>query len=221
LSYHTPNELDQALDLLASGPARIVAGGTDFFPALPEGRIDGSIVDLTRIKGLRGIQEQQDGGWRIGASTTWSDVLKTDLPPVFVGLKAAAREVGSVQIQNAGTVVGNICNASPAADGVPALMVLDALLEITARDGVRTMPVAKFVTGVRETALQTGEIVTAILIPPQPERAVSAFEKLGSRRYLVISISMVASVIVVDHRGHLELVRLAVGARRNWWGNVL
>ena len=167
---------------------------------------------MTRISGLRDIS-QNDEGIRIGAAATWTDVIRADLPPEFDALKQAAREVGSVQIQNAGTIAGNLCNASPAADGVPPLLALDASVELESKNrGSRRMPLSEFITGVRETALVDDELMTAILIPTPPVEMMSAFEKLGSRRYLVISITMTAALVSCDNTGKITDARLAVGA---------
>ncbi len=212
MTYHTPQTLDDALRLLADRPIKIVAGGTDFFPALPKGRIDGALLDITRIDGLRGIERQENGGWRIGATTTWTQLLNADLPPCFAALKAASKEVGSIQIQNAATLVGNLCNASPAADGVPALLVLDAEVELSSKRGKRYLALSDFISGVRKTALAEDEMVTALIIPPQPDHVGSAFEKLGSRRFLVISITMVAALIGLDEDGRIDVARIAIGA---------
>ena len=116
-----------------------------------------------------------------------------------------------MQIQNAGTIAGNLCNASPAADGAPNLAALDAEVELSAADGMRRLPIADFLTGNRTTALDDGEIVTAILVPKLPDAAVSAFLKLGARRYLVISIVMIGIVLVPDE-GVVGDARIAVGA---------
>jgi len=156
---------------------------------------------------------ETDGTLRIGAAATWTDVIRADLTPAFDALKQAAREVGSVQIQNAGTVAGNICNASPAADGVPPLLALDAQVELaSAARGTRVVPVQNFITGVRETILAADELVTAIIVPRPPANMVSGFEKLGSRRYLVISIVMSAANIVLDPAGRIAEARVAVGS---------
>ena len=211
MDYFAPESLTEALDILAGGDVRLVAGGTDFYPALPAGGPRQSLLDVTRVAGLRGVA-RTDGGWRIGAATRWSDIARADLPPVFDGLKAAAREVGSLQIQNAGTVAGNICNASPAADGMPPLLTLEAEVEVVGQTGARRVPLAAFVTGVRAVALEPGEMVVALHLPALPEGATGVFSKLGSRSYLVISIAMVAMVLRLDGAGRFDVARVAVGA---------
>ena len=212
MTYLIPTELDAALASLAGQQSKIVAGGTDVYPAVKQGQGPKRLLDVTRIKELAKISAT-DGGIRIGAAVTWSEILKADLPAAFNGLKQAAKDVGSLQIQNAGTVAGNVCNASPAADGVPPLLVLDAVIELaSAARGVRLLPLQDFILGVRKTALAADEIVTAIHIPATPEGAGSAFEKLGSRKYLVISITMTAALIKCDDRGLIAHARVAVGA---------
>tara|TARA_B110000211_G_scaffold13035_1_gene13640 strand:+ start:7784 stop:8593 length:810 start_codon:yes stop_codon:yes gene_type:complete len=204
--------LNSALTSLAKAGNKIVAGGTDVYPALKQGQTPASFLDVTRIKELSGISTTQTG-LRIGAAVTWSEIVKADLPASFDGLKQSAREVGSLQIQNAGTIAGNLCNASPAADGVPPLLTLDAVVELaSAARGARMVPLQDFILGVRNTALAVDEMVTAIHIPTPPEGAGSAFEKLGSRKYLVISITMTAAVIKCDAQGAITHARVAVGA---------
>ena len=118
--YAKPTSLTDALALLGDGDWRILAGGTDFYPALGSKPPRHDVLDINGLAGLRGISAT-DSHVVIGARTTWTDLLRADLPPAFNGLKQAAREVGSVQIQNCGTIAGNLCNASPAADGAPPL----------------------------------------------------------------------------------------------------
>ena len=212
LTYLIPTELNSALTSLAKASNKIVAGGTDVYPAIKQGQTPARFLDVTRIKELSGVSATQTG-LRIGAAVTWSEIVKTDLPASFDGLKQSAREVGSLQIQNAGTIAGNLCNASPAADGVPPLLTLDAMVELTsAARGARMVPLQDFILGVRKTALAVDEMVTAIHIPTPPEGAGSAFEKLGSRKYLVISITMTAAVIKCDAQGAITHARVAVGA---------
>lgn len=209
-AYHRPETLEAALDLLAAAPVTIAAGCTDLFAATPARVLPGEVLDITGIVGLRGIG-RTDTGLRIGAATTWSDVVRADLPPAFDVLKQAAREVGSVQIQNAGTVAGNICNASPAADGMPCLLALDAEVELASATGRRRLPLADFVTGPRKTALGKGEMVIAVHVPHAAMRGKSRFEKLGAREYLVISIAMVAARLELDG-GTVERASIAVGS---------
>lgn len=188
----------------------VLAGGTDFYPARVGRTIDDDVVDVTAIAGLRGIERAGDE-WRIGAATTWTDVIEADLPPLFAGVKRAAREVGGVQIQNAGTVAGNICNASPAADGVPALLALDASVELCSQRGARVLPLAEFVRGNRQTARGADELLVAIRVPGRGEGSRGHFVKLGARRYLVISIVSVALRLDVE-RGSIAGAGIAVGA---------
>jgi CO/xanthine dehydrogenase FAD-binding subunit len=212
LSYHAPTDLAEALRIAAEGQGKVIAGGTDVYPAMQQGQRPAAFLDITRIAGLRGITRTDDG-LRLGAATTWTDVIRADLPPAFDALKQAAREVGSVQIQNTATLAGNLCNASPAADGVPPLLVLEAQVELasTAR-GVRRIPLSAFITGVRQTQRAGDELVTALHVPTPPVGAASAFEKLGSRRYLVISITMTAALVTCDAAGVIASARVAVGA---------
>jgi CO/xanthine dehydrogenase FAD-binding subunit len=191
-------------------PHVVLAGGTDFYPARVGRAIDEDVLDIGGIAVLRGISADASG-WRLGATTTWSELLEADLPPLFDGLKQAAREVGGRQIQNAGTLAGNLCNASPAADGVPCLLALDAEIEVAGPAGRRLLPLRQFITGVRRTALAQAELVVAIHVPKPDREARSAFLKLGTRRYLVISIAMAAATIEIAD-GRVASARLAVGA---------
>lgn len=210
-AYLRPTKLDAALEALAAGAPTIVAGGTDFYAQRVGRYIDEDVLDISAVASLRGIAEL-DGHVRIGATTTWTEVIEAELPGWFRGLKLAAREVGGLQIQNAGTVGGNICNASPAADGTPALLALDAEVEIACAASRRRLPLAAFITGHRRTALAAGELVTGVRIPRPARPARATFLKLGARRYLVISIAMVAAVLERAADGSVAAARIAVGA---------
>lgn len=209
--YFRPDTLSEAVDALASSGGKILAGGTDFFPALGDRPVSGNVIDISRVEELKGVHVEPEYV-RIGGLTTWSELIRTPLPRCFEGLKSAAREVGSVQIQNRATVAGNLCNASPAADGVPPLLTLDAEVELISQRGHRRMPLSEFVIGNRKTLLQTGEILSQVLVPRTADDAASAFLKLGTRRYLVISIAMVAAVIQMDAAGRIAQARVAVGS---------
>ena len=211
MQFARPDRVEDALALLSTGEWGILAGGTDFYPGLRDGVATGQILDITAIDELRAIRSDSDH-ISIGALATWSDVIAADLPPSFDALKLAAREVGSVQIQNRATVAGNICNASPAADGVPPLLALDASVELMSAHGPRQLPLQQFILGNRRTALRDGELVTRLLIPKTATEGVSAFLKLGARKYLVISISMVAARLATDEAGKIASAAVSVGS---------
>jgi CO/xanthine dehydrogenase FAD-binding subunit len=209
--YFRPRTLHEAVDTLTQYGGQILSGGTDFFPALGERPISSPVIDISGVAELRGVWTGADE-IRIGGLTTWTEILRAPLPSCFDALKAAAREVGSIQIQNRGTVAGNLCNASPAADGVPPLLALDAEVELASQVGVRRLPLAQFLVGNRKTVRRADEVLSAVIVPRGLDNARSAFLKLGSRRYLVISIVMVAAVVQADAEGRIARARVAVGA---------
>lgn len=209
-AYARPTRLDDALELLARRGPRVLAGGTDYYPSRVGRPADDDVLDLSAVRALRGIHRRGDH-WRIGATTTWSDLRDAQLPPLFDGLRGAAREIGGRQIQNRGTLAGNLCNASPAADGVPVLLTLQAAVELASARGSRTLPLSQFIIGPRRTVLAGDELVRAIRVPVAPRTTVSGFLKLGARKHLVISIAMVAAVIEHDG-GVVRAARIAVGA---------
>jgi CO/xanthine dehydrogenase FAD-binding subunit len=207
-AYARPTDLDEALRLVSLGDWRLLAGGTDVYPTAGR-QLSGQVLDLTGIAGLTGIST--NGGLRIGAATSWADIAGADLPPALQALQQAAGMVGGRQIQVAGTIGGNLCNASPAADGVPPLLALDAEVTLASVQGVRRLPLAAFLTGPRQTALRPGEVLTEVVIPQSALKGRSSFAKLGARRHLVISITMVAVRLVVN-AGQLTQAAIAVGA---------
>ncbi len=217
-SYARPASLSEALELLGATAGQssviqaplILAGGTDYYPARVGRALEDDLIDITAIPELRGIQELPDH-WRLGATTTWSDIAEASLPPLFDGLRQAAREVGGVQIQNAGTIAGNLCNASPAADGVPMLLAMRARVELQRRGRLRELALGDFIAGNRQTRLEPGELLTAILIPKSKNPTRSIFMKLGARKYLVISIAMVG-VVIEESAGIVHGASVAVGA---------
>jgi CO/xanthine dehydrogenase FAD-binding subunit len=209
--YARPRTIEEATIAMSAPGALALCGGTDVFPSHVGRPLSRPVVDLSGVTALRGITETPEG-FRFGAATSWSMIVKATLPPAFDALKAAAREVGSIQIQNRGTIGGNLCNASPAADGVPPLLCLDASVELASRSGSRVLPLTAFITGYRRTALSEGEIVTAVLVPKPAARSTSAFVKLGARRYLVISILMASAVVARDEGGRISKAAVAVGA---------
>ena len=209
--YARPRRIDEALAALAAGTRVIVAGGTDYYPARVGRPLDDAVLDITDLAELRAITDTGDA-WRIGALATWTDLIEAGLPPMFDGLVLAAREVGGVQIQNAGTIVGNLCNASPAADGIPNLLALDTRVELAGAAGTRSLSIPAFVLGNRRTARRPDELVTALVVPKPRHPARATFLKLGARKYLVISIAMVAAVLETAPDRRVAAARVAVGA---------
>jgi CO/xanthine dehydrogenase FAD-binding subunit len=205
-----PTTLHEATQALAEG-GQVLAGGTDFFPALGTRPVTGTVIDVSRVGELRGIDFAADQV-RIGGATTWSEIAAAPLPRCFDALRAAAREVGAVQVQNRGTIAGNLCNASPAADGVPPLLILDAEVELASSSGVRRLPLKDFIVGNRKTRRRTDEILTSVIVSLNLQDAPSVFLKLGARRYLVISIAMLAALLADDGHGRVAAARIAVGS---------
>ncbi|MBT3401882.1 MAG: xanthine dehydrogenase family protein subunit M [Rhodospirillaceae bacterium] len=210
-SYFRPTDLSHALSALAEGNLTVIAGATDYYPAQVGRPVDHDILDLSGLENLSGISCDDDH-WRIGAMTTWRDLIDADLPRCFDGLKAAARQIGGPQIQNTATIAGNLCNASPAADGVPPLMSLDARVVLQDLAGTTELPLAEFIQGNRRTACNPRQLLTEILVPKALETGRSGFIKLGTRSSLVISIVMVAGLVILDEGGHVRQVHLSVGA---------
>ncbi len=211
-AYLRPQHLPDALAALQRDTWSILAGGTDFYPARLGKPMSEPVLDISGIDDLGGIRRDA-AFWRIGALTTWTElVAATELPARFDGLKQAAREIGGVQIQNVATICGNLCNASPAADGIPNLLALDAKVELQSLQGRRLMPIADFVTGNRRTRRAADELVTGLLVPETDRETASGFLKLGARRYLVISIAMIGAVIEWSRDQRIAALRVAIGA---------
>lgn len=214
--YVRATSVADAVAAIADGGLEVVAGATDVYPARATATAEGravrrGLLDVSELVELKGISET-GSHWRMGALTTWRDLIAAPLPPLFNGLKAAAREIGGVQIQTRGTIGGNICTASPAGDSIPCLMALDAEVEMaTAGDQRVRVPIGEFQTGYRATEAQArGALVTAVLLPKRAGRG--HFLKLGARRYLVISIAMVSGVFEHDTEGRIVHAAIAVGA---------
>ena len=195
--YYRPENINDAITTLSKGELTIAAGCTDLFPKTQEDSLGRNILDISAIKSLKSITIEKEFR-RIGSGVTWTDLENEKLPNCYDMLKECSLQVGSRQIQNLGTIGGNLCNASPAADGVPCLLSLDASVELISTNGKRILKLDDFIKGSRNTELKKNEILSAILIPQKTERGHSSFVKLGARKYLVISIAMVACKINLD-----------------------
>jgi CO/xanthine dehydrogenase FAD-binding subunit len=201
-----PRSLDEVFDALDDLPdAHLLAGGTDFMVEVNFGhRSPTSVVCLRRVAELQEYSITADEVI-LGAGVTWTEV-ENDLADVLPALAAAGRTVGSPQMRNAGTVGGNVGTASPAGDGLPVLAAMDATVVLARRGSTRTMQLVDFITGVKRTALEPGEVISQIRVPrldgPQE------FLKVGTRNAMVISI--VCCALIVDRAG--RTARLGLGA---------
>ncbi len=212
MQYLHTSDISDVIRLRRETGFMLLAGGTDVYPAIEGGlRIPG-LIDVSRVAALRGPIELRDGVWNIPALSTWTEIVEAELPAQFDLLKQAALEIGGRQIQNVGTIGGNICNASPAADGIVALLALNARLVLSGPSGERETALDAFVFGNRHIDLREGEVLRAIRVIDSPGRHASAFKKLGARRYLVISIVMVGAFLQCDRNKIVQEAAIAVGS---------
>lgn len=213
LEYVRPPGLGPALDLLArhGGRTTIIAGGTDLLVQQDLRKVEGFLLDVGFIRELRTIAEE-DGRIAIGAGVTHAEVEASPLiqrhAPTLV---AACAEVGGEQIQNRGTIGGNLVNASPAADSVPPLYTLRARVILDSRDGSREVPIQEFLLGPGRTVRRSTELITAVRFS-KATLGVAFFLKLGQRSAQTISKASVALAAAVDSAGHLRDVRVSLGS---------
>lgn len=212
--YFEPSSLDEALALTMKHPdgTRIIAGGTDLVVLMMRRKVTpGRLVNISRIHALNFIKREGESGLRLGALTTLRSIersaaVREHYPVLF----DAVRAVGSIQIRNMATIGGNLCNASPAADTAPPLLVLDANAVAAGKRGRREIPLERFFLGPGKTALQPGEILTEVQIRAAPPRAKMAFAKLGRTPTDISKVS--AGVLVQSQRGVCRTARIALGA---------
>jgi len=212
-SLHRPRTLREALELLRDlDEAKPFAGGTDLLLDLREGVCQAKhLVDLGRVEELRYIREA-DGKIRIGAMTTYTQLLRSELIAANVPvLREAAACVGSVQTRNMGTIGGNLCNASPGADTAPPLLIIDAELTIASLEGSRSIPLSGLFAGPKMNSLRPGELLTEIRFPIPPAGSGASFHKLGRRRGYTLSLINAAAYLEVGSDVCRE-ARLAIGA---------
>ncbi len=214
--YHTVRTLDEALSLLATHGknARVIAGGTDMMIELErDARPDvDTLIDITRVPGLDQI-EQVDDQIRLGPLVTHNHVVGDQrLARLALPLVQACWEVGAPQIRNRATVAGNLITASPANDTITPLMALGASVTLRSTAAERTLPLADFYTGFRQTAMQPDELLTAITFPALTDNAHGAFYKLGLRRTQAISVVNAAVVIHTNHDNTITHAAISLGS---------
>jgi carbon-monoxide dehydrogenase medium subunit len=215
MRYEAPTSLDQAVALLAGEPgeARVLAGGTDLLVQLRTDLIEPAlVVDIKRIAETRQVAED-GGGFRIGAAVTGAELKEHPrLKAVWPGLVEAANLIGSMQVQGRATMGGNLCNGSPAADSVPALIAAGALAMIAGPNGRRELPVEDVMLAPRRLALAKGEIVASFLLPPRPARTADAYLRFIPRTEMDIAVVGCGVCLTLDAGGTCTAARVALGA---------
>lgn len=215
LTYHAPDSVEQAVAILSrDATARVLSGGTDLIVQMRSGRLDPSaVVDLKRIPELSGVRVLADGGFAIGATTPCT-ALKDHaaLTAAWPGVVEAANLIGSVQVRNRATMAGNLCNASPAADSVPALVAAGATCIVAGPHGPREVPVEVIPTAPGKTSLARGEFVSEFRLPPRPAHGGDAYLRSIPRTEMDIAVVGAGVSLVLGTDGTCTAARIALGA---------
>ncbi len=204
MRYEAPKSIDEAVKLLGGekGNARILAGGTDLLVQMKSGRLEPDlVVDIKRIDGMRKISSEK-GVFRIGAAVSGAEVNEhAELMKAWPGVAEAANLIGSTQVRGRASLVGNLCNASPAADSVPALVAANAMAVIAGPKGRREVPVADIPTAPGKTSLAKDEIVEAILLPAKLANTGDAYLRFIPRTEMDIAVVGVGVCLTIDGDG--------------------
>ncbi len=215
MRYEAPDTIDKAVALLAGTPAaaRVLAGGTDLLVQLRAEVIQPElVVDIKRIPELKRITAEA-GGFRIGAAVSGAEMGEhAPLKARWPGVVEAVELIGSTQIQGRATMVGNLCNASPAADSVPAMIAAGAVLAVAGPNGRREIPVEQLNRGPGRTSLAPGEMVTSVFLPAQPPRTGDAYLRFIPRTEMDIAVVGVGVCLSLDEAGVCQAARVGVGA---------
>ena len=215
MRYEAPETLEAAVTLLhgEAGLARPLAGGTDLLVQLRAGTVAPDlVVDLKRIPEMRRITAE-NGGFRIGAAVTGAELGEhPDLKTAWPGVVEAAELIGSTQIQGRASLGGNLCNASPAADSVPAMIAAAATATVAGPRGLRELPVEEIVVAPGRTSLARDEIVVAINLPRRPPRSGDAYLRFIPRTEMDIAVVGAGVSLTLDEAGLCSHARVALGA---------
>ena len=213
--YVAPTTIDDAVKALVAQPsAKVLAGGTDLIVQLRSGRArPATIVDLKRIPGTTGVRREADGSFTVGAATSGA-ALGEDaaLVRAWPGVVEAANLIGSTQVQGRASLGGNLCNASPAADSVPALYAARAVCVIVGPSGRREAPVETIQAGPGRTTLQPGELVLEFRLPARPKRAADAYLRLIPRTEMDIAVVGAGVSLALDDAGNITEAHVSLGA---------
>lgn len=215
--YEAATTVDEAVSLLAASGARarVLAGGTDLLVQLREHLREADlIVDVKKIPELMQLDNDPNHGLTLGASTPCCQIYETaEVAEAYPALADAAKIIGGWQIQNRASVGGNLCNASPAADSVPALVVYQAICQIAGPSGTRQLPVAEFCTAPGKNALERGEFLVSIQLPPQPEHSAAHYLRFIPRNEMDIAVVGCAAWVRLDPKNNtIAEARIALGA---------
>ncbi|MBV9118326.1 MAG: FAD binding domain-containing protein, partial [Acetobacteraceae bacterium] len=215
LNYASPTTVNEAVSLLAGTPglAKVLSGGTDLLVQLRSGRVRPElIVDTKRLPGIIGIREE-NGGFVIGAATPGAMLEAHEgLKRVYPGVVEAMDLIGSQQIQGRASLAGNLCNASPAADSVPAMIAAGAVAVVAGPDGRREVPVEQIPTGPGRTSLARGELVLEFRLPPRPARASDAYLRFIPRTEMDIAVVGAGVSVTLDGKGVCTAAKVCLGA---------
>ena len=215
MRYEAPDTVDAAVALLASasGEARILAGGTDLLVQLRAERIEPElIIDIKKIPELTEISKE-NGGFRVGAAVTGAELGEHEgVKKLWPGVVESVELIGSVQIQGRASMGGNLCNASPAADSVPALLAAGATAAIAGPGGRREIPVEDVCTGPGQTSLAKGEIVTSLFLPARPAHSGDAYLRFIPRTEMDIAVVGAGVSLTLDGDGNCSAARFGLGA---------
>lgn len=215
MRYESPASIEEAVGLLAAekGQARVLAGGTDLIVQMRSGRFEPDlVVDVKRIAAMRAITPEA-GGFRIGAAVPAAELGEhADVKKLWPGVVEAAKLIGSTQIQGRATMTGNLCNASPAADSVPALVAANAMVRIVGRNGRRDIAAVDVMVAPGKTSLAKDEIVESIYLPARPAKASDAYLRFIPRTEMDIAVVGAGVSLVVDGGGTVTEARVSLGA---------
>ena len=215
LGYSAPASVEDAVRILAgaSGAAKVMSGGTDLLVQLRSGRMKAEhIVDTKKIPGIFGIREQ-DGRFIIGAATSGAVIGEHQrLRQAWPGVVEGANLIGSTQIQGRASLAGNLCNASPAADSVPALIAAQATCVVAGTGGQREVPVQSIVTGPGRTSLKPDEFILEFRLPKRPPRSADAYLRFIPRNEMDIAVVGAGVNVTLDAAGICTDARVVLGA---------